>query len=201
MKETQYVALLRGVNVGGKNLIKMTDLAACFEEQGFGDVKTYIQSGNILFTSRLSDSLKVARNIEKALAAKFNYQGRVSVLSRAELKKIVQSAPRGFGSSPTRFRYDVLFLMDSLSASEILKILPTKPGVDQVFAGPGALYFSRLISKASQSRLSKVVSMPVYQSMTIRNWNTTSTLLSMMGSRTDEGTTRKKVRGVVSRKK
>jgi uncharacterized protein (DUF1697 family) len=58
--------------------------------------------------------------------------------------------------------------------------VPTRQGVDEVHAGPGVLYFSRLISRAAQSHLSKVVSLPIYQSMTIRNWNTTMTLLRMM---------------------
>ncbi|NCP46313.1 MAG: DUF1697 domain-containing protein, partial [Flavobacteriales bacterium] len=47
----QYLALLRGINVGGNNIIKMVDLKACFEKMGFTDVKTYIQSGNVIFTS------------------------------------------------------------------------------------------------------------------------------------------------------
>jgi uncharacterized protein (DUF1697 family) len=66
------------------------------------------------------------------------------------------------------------------SAPVAIKRVPTKAGVDQVYAGPGVLYFSRLISRASQSRLSRIVSMPIYQNMTIRNWNTTLKLLQMM---------------------
>jgi uncharacterized protein (DUF1697 family) len=58
--------------------------------------------------------------------------------------------------------------------------VPTRQGVDEVHAGRGVLYWSRLISRAAQSHLSKVVSLPIYQSMTIRNWNTTTTLLRMM---------------------
>jgi uncharacterized protein (DUF1697 family) len=55
-----------------------------------------------------------------------------------------------------------------------------KEGVDQAFAGNGVLYFSRLISKATQSRLARIIGTPVYQSMTIRNWNTTTKLLNMI---------------------
>jgi uncharacterized protein (DUF1697 family) len=55
-----------------------------------------------------------------------------------------------------------------------------REGVDKVSAGPGVLYFSRLIRKAAQSRLNRIVSMPIYQSMTIRNWNTTTKLLELM---------------------
>jgi uncharacterized protein (DUF1697 family) len=61
-----------------------------------------------------------------------------------------------------------------------MKSVPTRAGVDQAYAGTGVLYFSRLTSRASQSLLSRIVSMPMYQSMTIRNWNTTMKLLQMM---------------------
>ena len=67
-----------------------------------------------------------------------------------------------------------------------MRSVTTKEGVDQAFAGNGVLYFSRLISKAAQSRISRIITMPVYQSMTIRNWNTTTKLLDMMERLTDE---------------
>ena len=58
--------------------------------------------------------------------------------------------------------------------------MPAKPGVDQAHPGPGVLYFSRLIAKATSSRLGKVVALPIYKSMTIRNWNTTTKLLQLL---------------------
>jgi uncharacterized protein (DUF1697 family) len=61
-----------------------------------------------------------------------------------------------------------------------MKSVPTTPGVDGVHAGTGVLYFSRLIAKATQSRLNKIISSPIYPSVTIRNWNTTTKLRSMM---------------------
>ena len=66
------------------------------------------------------------------------------------------------------------------TAAAAIKVVPTRPGVDQASAGTGVLYFWRLISKATRSRLGKIVSMPIYQSMTIRNWNTTVALLRLM---------------------
>jgi uncharacterized protein (DUF1697 family) len=74
----------------------------------------------------------------------------------------------------------VIFLKEPLTADEAMKSMTAKPGVDRVVAGDRVLYFSRLISKASQSHLSRVVGKPEYQSMTIRNWNTTSKLLELM---------------------
>jgi uncharacterized protein (DUF1697 family) len=175
-----YVALLRGINVGGKNLIKMPELKACFEAGGFKEVVTYIQSGNVLFRSAGSSSAALARRIEEMLTSTFGYQASVVLRSRAQLRAVVERAPEGFGADPESFRYDVIFLKEPLSARAALKTVPTKQGVDEVHAGRGVLYSSRLISRASQSHLSKVVSLPIYQSMTIRNWNTTTALLRMM---------------------
>jgi uncharacterized protein (DUF1697 family) len=175
-----YVALLRGINVGGSNLIGMPALKACFEAQGFRDVATYIQSGNVLFTTDHANQHALTEPIEKALSKRFAYQSRVVVRSFGQMKATVEEAPKGFGRQPTMYRYDVTFLKEPLTADEAMKSVSTKPGVDRVFAGDGVLYSARLISKAAQSRLSRVVGTPAYQNMTTRNWNTTVRLLELM---------------------
>jgi uncharacterized protein (DUF1697 family) len=175
-----YVALLRGINVGGNNLIKMVALKACFEAQGFGDVVTYIQSGNVVFTTPGADQPRLTVGIEKALSKAFAYESRVVVRSLAQMKDTVAKAPKGFGRQPTVYRYDVVFLKDPLTPADAVKSVSVKPGVDRVWAGARELYSSRLISKAAQSRLSRVVGTPAYQYMTIRNWNTTGKLLELM---------------------
>ena len=93
---SRYVALLRGINVGGTNLIKMIELKACFEQQGFRDVATYIQSGNVLFTSAESGRVELIRRIEAALARAFSYRARIVLRSRREMRDIVTHAPDGF---------------------------------------------------------------------------------------------------------
>lgn len=175
-----YVALLRGINVGGNNLIRMPALKACFEAQGHGDVATYIQSGNVLFTSRSSNQGKLVRQIEKAVADAFACQSRVVVRSFEQLQRIVTAAPGEFGARPTTYRYDVIFLKDPLTADQAMKSVTARPGVDRAVAGDGVLYFSRLISRASQSHLSRIAGTPAYQNMTVRNWNTTGRLLELM---------------------
>ena len=181
----QFVALLRGINVGGKNLIKMTELKACFEALGFENVRTYIQSGNVLFRADESDQAGLTGRLEDALSTTFNYNSRVVVRSEKEMKDIVAHAPKDFGSDPATYRYDIIFLKEPLRAAEAMQSVATKEGVDQAFTGNGVLYFSRLISKAAKSHLSRIITLPVYQSMTIRNWNTTTKLLNMMEADND----------------
>jgi uncharacterized protein (DUF1697 family) len=177
---SQYVALLRGINVGGKNLIKMADLAACFQAQGFANVRTYIQSGNVLFGSDEADAARLATLIEDSLSKEFSYNASIVLRSHAEMQIIVTHAPEGFGGDPATYRYDVIFLKEPLTSAEAMQSVRVKEGVDQAFSGDGVLYFSRLISKATQSHLTRIIGTPIYQSMTIRNWNTTTRLLSML---------------------
>lgn len=181
-KSSEYVALLRGINVGGNNIIKMTELVACFGDLGFGNVRTYIQSGNVVFSAGAESSTKLTRRIEAGLAERFGYEATVVVRSRKQLAEVVARAPDGFGASPKTHRYDVLFLMAPLTPREALAVLPRKEGVDEVFGGAAEIYFSRLIKKATQSRLSRVVGLPIYKSITIRNWNTTTKLLQLMNA-------------------
>jgi len=175
-----YVALLRGINVGGSNLIKMPSLKACFEAQGFRDVTTYIQSGNVLFKAGRSSQVVLTRQIEKALSKTFTYDSRVVVRSFEQMQAIVEGAPKGFGGRPAEYRYDVVFLKDPLTADEAMKSMAAKAGIDRVFVGDGVLYCSRLIRKAAQSHLSRIVGKPEYQNMTIRNWNTAGKLVELM---------------------
>jgi uncharacterized protein (DUF1697 family) len=175
-----YVALLRGINVGGKNLIKMPALKACFEANGFEDVATYIQSGNVLFASRDTSTADLTGRIEEMLAEAFDYVPTVVVRSRKQMRAIVDRAPKGFGARPAEYRYDVIFLKEPLSARSAFESVPTNPAVDEAHAGTGVLYFSRLTAKATASRLNRIVASPIYPSVTIRNWNTTTKLLSLM---------------------
>ena len=180
MADIQYLALLRGINVGGNNIIKMTNLKACFEDIGFTEVGTYIQSGNVLFKSAEKDKLKLTRKIEKALSERFSYKSRIVAVTHKELKKVIEGAPKGFGKDLDTYRCDVIFLKEPLTAREAMKNVRVKEGVDHAYSGRNVLYFSRLVSKASQSYLTKIIALPMYQNMTIRNWNTTTKLLALM---------------------
>ena len=183
-----YLALLRGINVGGGNLIRMASLKSCLENAGFEGVATYIASGNVLFESSEGDRPKLTRRLEKILSTTFApYDARVIVCSHAGLRRIVAEAPKGFGRHPANYRYDVIFLKEPLTAAEAMKSVRTRPGVDEARAGAGVLYFSRLTARASQSLLTRIIGLPIYKQLTIRNWNTTTTLLALMEARRRNG--------------
>jgi uncharacterized protein (DUF1697 family) len=177
---TLYTALLRGINVGGKNPIKMTELVKAFQTLGFTNVSTYIQSGNVIFGTHDTDQDRLTACIEEGLSKTFSYQSTVVLRSQEELKAVVTNAPDGYGTQPDTYRYDVIFLKKPLSAAEAIRDLAQREGVDQAFAGDGVLYTIRLNSRATQSRLNRIVEMPIYPTITIRNWNTTTKLLNLI---------------------
>ena len=177
----QYLALLRGINVGGKNLIPMATLRVVVEEMGFADVATYIASGNVLFRAPRQKGDELAARLEAELSGHFGMDLKVVLLTEAQLRHVVAAAPRGFGAKTDRC--DVIFLRKPLTPRKAFPLVETKEGVDNAWTGPGVLYFSRLAARASSSRISRIVALPEYQDMTIRSWSTTTRLLELMDSR------------------
>ena len=110
LTQHRYVALLRGVNVGGKTIIKMADLRYRFESFGLADVATYIQSGNVLFTSGEADTERLANELEKKLEASLGHRGKVFVLSPAQLQEAADNNPFDPQSLDQEQRCQLLFL-------------------------------------------------------------------------------------------
>lgn len=176
-----YVALMRGINVGGKNKVPMADLKRCLEELGFTDVITYIASGNVILKSNKQPGA-VKTEIETALTKNFKLDSeliKVLVLSHAELQAVIDNKPKGFGDQPEKYYSDAIFLME-INEDEAMPIFKPREGVDMVWPGKGVVYSQRLGAERTKSRLGRIVLSPLYKSMTIRSWNTTTKLLRML---------------------
>src|SRR5215208_2293265 len=112
---TVFVALLRGVNVGGNNMISMSSLKKSFETMGFKDVVTYINSGNIIFNSTQADARKLESKIEQMLSRDYQLDSKVVVRSFSEMEKLVQSLPRNW-TGDSSWRYNVIFLRHTIDS-------------------------------------------------------------------------------------
>lgn len=178
---SSYVALLRGINVGGNHPVRMQDLQNVLAGIGATDVITYIQSGNVIFRHGEADSVHLSGIIEQALRRRFGFDIPTVVVTATQLRQVIAEAPDGFGRESDRYRYDVLFVKPPMTVNTVMEAVPVNPDVDRKTAGPGVVYFSRLTALASRSRLSRIVGTPVYRFVTIRNWNTTTKLLSLTG--------------------
>lgn len=182
MAVTRYVALLRGINVGGRNKVPMADLREAFEEEGFDDVATYIQSGNVLFETDAPKATLEDR-IEALLERRYGVPLVVVVRSHRQLREVVTKAPEGFGQSPDLHHSDVIFLKAPLTSRAAFAVVSLREGVDRAWPGTGVLYMQRLSARRAQSRMSRIAMTPEYKLMTIRSWSTTSKLLDLLDAR------------------
>jgi len=176
-----YIALLRGINVGGKNKVPMADLRSALEDLGLSNVATYIASGNVIFESDNRPGALQAQ-IEKALPKTFKLDSelvKVLVLSRKQLEAVVDNKPRGFGAHPAEYHSDAIFLM-GIDPAEAMLVFDPREGVDKVWAGDGVIYSQRLSAQRTKSRLGRIAGTPAYKSMTIRSWTTTTKLLDIL---------------------
>lgn len=89
----KYISLLRGINVSGQKKIKMAELKLVYEDAGFKDVVSYIQSGNVIFDSDLKDASKISVTIEYAIKKTFGFDVPVIIRSNSEMKKVLSTCP------------------------------------------------------------------------------------------------------------
>jgi uncharacterized protein (DUF1697 family) len=176
-----YVLLMRGINVGGKNIVTMTGLKNFLEKLGYSNVLTYIASGNVIMESdKAANAIK--SQIEKTLPDSFSLDDehiKVLVLTRDQLQAVIDNKPKGFGEQPEKYHSDAIFLM-GIDSAEAMSVFAPREGVDKVWPGDSVIYSQRLSSLRTKSRLSKIMGTPFYKSMTIRSWNTTTKLLEML---------------------
>jgi uncharacterized protein (DUF1697 family) len=174
-----FVALLRGVNVGGNNIISMSSLKTSFEKMGFSDVSTYINSGNILFKAKERDARKLETKIEAMLSKEYKLGCKVVVRSISEMESLIANLPKNWDGDNQR-KYNVIFLRHSIDSEKVLESLGAKPEIEKVVYYPGTLLWSALISDISRTTMLKLSSQKVFQDMTVRNTNTTRKLHELM---------------------
>ena len=178
-RPTVFVALLRGVNVGGNNMISMKSLKESFETIGFANVSTYINSGNIIFQSKETDPRKLELKIEQMLSRDYQLESKVVLRSLSEMEKLVEGLPQNWGDD-SDWRFNVIFLRHSIDSETILAELPANSEIEEVVYRPGALLWSVQASEANRSKFVKLSSRKTFKDMTVRNLNTTRKLYDLM---------------------
>ncbi|MFS0871861.1 DUF1697 domain-containing protein [Paenibacillus xylanilyticus] len=177
-----YVALLRGINVGGNNKINMKQLKETFEQAGMLDVVTYINSGNIIFADhqeRLDANVEISQVLEQAIAADFGLQIRVVVRNMDEMQTVLQALPEEW-TNDEQAKSDVMFLWDEVNDVSVLDKLPLKPEVGTLIYVTGAILYSVSRENATKSGMNKLVGSSIYKYMTVRNVNTTRQIYKLM---------------------
>lgn len=175
-----YVALLRGINVGGHRKVEMGRLKETFSGVGCQDVSTYINSGNVLFSDRRTPATLVPKLVN-AIAREFGFEVPVLLRNIDEIRALVSSVPEDWVHDGVE-RTDVWFLWDEFDTPDVVEGLSQKPGVDEIRYVAGAVVW-RATGKLTSSGRAKVVGTPLYKSITIRNINTVRKILTLMEER------------------
>lgn len=168
---TKYIALLRGINVSGQKQIKMSELKTLFEEIRFQQVETYIQSGNVIFSSREKADTKIANTISSGIKNKFNFDVQVIVLRAENIEYVIKNNPFAKMKKDTE-RFYVTFLSGIPSSDNIKKLNSVEFSPEEYFIDGKYIYLffpngygkSKLNNNLFENKL-KVFG-------TTRNWKT-----------------------------
>ena len=174
----RYVALLRGVNVGGRNKLPMADLRDIFVEAGCAAVQTYIQSGNVVFEAVQDLAERVPEIVTLAISRRFGFETAVVVRSREELRQVADSNPFDTSGDPRLMH--VAFLQDTPGAEAVTRLDPDRSPPD-AFAVRGRNVYLHYPNGVARSKLTNEYLAGQLQTVsTTRNWRTVLTLLEMV---------------------
>ena len=165
------VALLRGVNVGGRNKVPMADLRSVLSGAGYADVATYIASGNIVFRHGGLVAPALAADVERLIREHLGVRCRALVLPADRAQAIAAAIPPQWENGPT-MKADVIYLLDGAEPSDLVDALRPRSGIDTVLAAPGAVLWMVPRDSVNRSSLRNLVGSPWYGRATVRNVNT-----------------------------
>lgn len=174
-----YVAFLRGINVGGNNKVDMKQLAACFEAAGMQAVKTYINSGNVIFIDDKRLPKEIVSALEATIEKAFGFSVKVLLRDLPQMKTTVKALPATW-TNDSDMKCDVMFLWEAIDTPEVLKQTIYKSELEKVIYTPGAILWSIDRKNVSRGGMLKLVGTDLYKQMTIRNCNTARKLLELM---------------------
>lgn len=166
----KYIALFRGINVGKNKRVEMKKLKAVFGSLGFINVSTYINSGNIIFESKLAQN-SIQRIIEKSFKKEFKFETAILVKTEKEMQKIAKAIPAVW-KNDAKQRTDVAYLFKKADSIKIIDDLPVNKEFVDIRYVKGAVFWNIDRKNYNKSRLNKLIGCEAYQLMTIRNVNT-----------------------------
>jgi uncharacterized protein (DUF1697 family) len=178
----KYLALLRGINVGGNNRVAMNQLRLCFEELGFKNVATYINSGNVIFETAETNEVELVKKIEHKIEDQFGFKVVVMVISKTNFKNAMQNRPSWWGEGDSKkLRSDAMFVIAPTTAQEVLQELKIEPGSPDKLSEHGQVIFWTLpMENYNKSVVPKIIGTPIYKRVTLRSSTTTKKLLTLM---------------------
>ncbi len=181
----QYVVFFRGINVGGKNIVKMADLAQLFAKMGFTEVKTYIQSGNVIFASDEKDKPALIRLITDAFASRFGFESAVILRSGIEIANVLASLPftaaeiESAGRETPGVEHSYIYLSNgSIDGQRVEALCSGYCGKDKLHIAESEIYLLCHQSIRDSKLAAMLTKLP--QPLTCRNMKTMERIHAMM---------------------
>jgi uncharacterized protein (DUF1697 family) len=179
---TSVISMLRGVNVGGNNMIKMDALRALYASLGLRDPQSYIQSGNVVFRTDRKEIAPIAKKIEDAIEDQFGFRPSVALRTTAELREVIAKNPFAKRSGIEPGKLLVSFLMSDPAAADRELVRKMKFDPEEVYLGSRHLYIYFTIGQAKTKLNTKMIEKTLKTTGTGRNWNSVLKLLEMAES-------------------
>lgn len=177
----KYIILLRGINISGKNKISMSDLKSHLESNGYANVITYLNSGNIILESKESNKNNITKSINRLIKEKFNLEIPVFAISYIELNDLINNAPSWWGNGNKEIYDNIIFILPPMKSNEVKNVLGNlNESVEKVYEYNNAFFWSyELKSYRASYWWKKTASTYVKDSITIRTGNTMKKLLEI----------------------
>ncbi len=165
-----YIALFRGINVGGNNKVDMKKLKSILEDIDYTNVSTYLNSGNAIFDS--SKTLEeIYKDFSEVILNEFGLDVPILIKSKDEIKKIASTIPEKWQNNKEE-KTDVAYLFPEIDSQDILDKLPIKKEFIELIYVNGAVIWHVMRTDYNKSQLNKIVGQKLYKLMTVRNVNT-----------------------------
>ena len=176
----KYIALLRGINISGKNKIVMSELKKEFDNLGYQEITTYLNSGNVIFETDLEDKNAIKNNIQLMIKDKFNFDIPTYIITSQELKELLNHSPEWWGKDDKEIYDNIIFIIPPTTYSEVFNTIGCPNEYEKIQEHKNNIFWSFDLKNYRKSNWwSKTASTDISDKITIRTANTMRKILEI----------------------
>lgn len=176
----KYISLLRGINISGKNKIAMSELKKELEQGGYENVVTYLNSGNVIFTSNRKDKDSIRNQIQLMIKNKFNLEIPIYIMTLQELEELLNHRPEWWGKDDKEIYDNVIFLIPPTTYEDVLNTIGLPNAYEKIQEYKNTIFWSYTLKDYRKTNWwSKTASTNISNKITIRTANTVKKVLEI----------------------
>ena len=176
----KYIALLRGVNISGKNKISMTKLKEEFKHLGYKEIITYLNSGNIIFNSNITDKDTIKNNIQLMIKSKFSLDIPIFIITSQELEELLNNNPNWWGKNDKETYDNIIFIIPPTTYNDVISVIGSPNEHEKIKEYNNNIFWSYSLKNYRKTNWwSKTASTSISKNITIRTANTMKKILEI----------------------